>query len=351
MVCRTAFFILASMALVAACQSSRTTGAKVRIQHDDFAGAVRLAQEAIAADSADAEAWFYLGVACSHLDSVGAAYRSFQRSIELRPKDGRKREDAENNIQHNFAVHYNCGQIAYKERDYGTAAAEFDMATEADPRKTRAFYSLGVTYVALGNGDPGRYEQAIDLLQHVVAGSDSFEHYDDALATLGIAFARAGDDDAARRTFRQLIERNPAKYRAIEDVGRGYAVERRWDRAVIYLDLAAFAREQANDESANLYYEAGVAWQQLGDRDPTAGRRSAEYYEKAYQMEPDHFPLGLHVMKSWMAIREWERAALWGERYVNANPDDREAWRLLARCYNELGRREKAIRCLQRSLD
>ena len=151
-------WLLLMVFVVGGCQSVATTSAMLRNQEGNFELAIGLAKQGIQENPRDAEAYFQLGIAYSNLDSVALAYENFTTAKELDPGPKRK-ENADNNIKHNYSKHYNSGQAAFQDHDLQAASAEFTLATQADPRQSVAYYNLGVAYARLADADTNFTEQ------------------------------------------------------------------------------------------------------------------------------------------------------------------------------------------------
>ena len=91
-----------------------------------------------------------IGIAYSELDSVAQAYQHFTIAKELQPK---KAHDIANNIQSNYARHYQLGQNAFKQTNVNEAANQFLLATQADPTQSSGHYNLAVMYARLSLAD------------------------------------------------------------------------------------------------------------------------------------------------------------------------------------------------------
>lgn len=341
-----ACFVLATF-VIAGCQSVATTSAKLRNQEGNYEMAIDLAKQAIADNPQDAEAYFQLGISYSHLDSVSLAYDYFVKSMELDPK---KKDDALNNIQHNFAKHYKLGQSAYKRPDYQTAAEEFELATMADPTQSVGYFNLGVSYYKMGEElDRKYYEDAIGALDKVLELSNpSDDNYVNALSFAGKALAAVGREEEAKDRFERLIEEDPTSYEVIENIGNELLNARNWNGAAIFLEMAAEARSKIGAEDFNLFYNIGVAHYSMREEDPGAIDDAIMYYERALDIQPDEPQTIFNITVAYIAKEDYRSAIEWAERYANLNPTDVRGWQLLARCYSEVGEKDKAREAMQR---
>jgi tetratricopeptide (TPR) repeat protein len=332
--------------LISSCQSVNTTAAKLRNQEGNYEIAIDLAKKAIAENPKDAEAYFQLGISYSNLDSVALAYEHFVKSMELDPK---KINNAKNNIQHNFAKHYKLGQGAFKRGDFIGSADEFGLATQADPEQAVAYYNLGVSYSRLGKDDATYYTSAIEALDKVLELSNPNEsHYINALEVAGKCLAETGREDDALERFNRLIEEDPTSFEVIENIGNELLNNRKWKGAVVFLKMSSEARSKIGAEDFTLYYNIGAGLYNMREENPDAIDECIMYYEKALDLEPDEPQTVFNIIVAHVSKKDWASAVLWGEKYINIKQDDSKGWQLLARCYSEMGEKEKAREAMAR---
>ncbi len=342
------FSIVGVLAVIAAvgCQSVATTSAKLRNQEGNYELAISLAKEALAANPDDAEAHFQLGYSYSKLDSVALAYQEFTKAAELDPK---KKADAEDNIQSNFAKHYKLGQSAFNRSDFKVAADEFEMATLSNPTQPNAFYNLGVAYTRLAEEDSTYHEKALEAADNVLKISNPGDpNYTKALQLAGRELVDMGRAEEAVNRFQRLIDEDPASYDVIQGIGNDLLNTQKWKGAAIFLKMAAEARAKVGAEDFNLYYNIGVAEYNMRKEDPNATAEAIEYYNKALDLKPDEPTTIFNIVVAYVSEEDWSNAAIWGEKYVSVNPNDSKGWQLLARIYSEVGEKDKAREALAR---
>lgn len=338
--------ILLIAIFVYGCQSVNTTAAKLRNQEGNYEIAIDLAKKALADNPNDAQAYFQLGISYSNLDSVALAYDNFTKALKLNPK---LEKDARNNIQHNFAKHYKLGQGAFKRNDFLSSAEEFEMATFADPEQAVAYYNLGVSYSRLGRDDKEYYTKAIAALDKVLELSNPNEsHYINALEVTGKALVETGREEEALEKFNRLVEEDPTSYDVIENIGNELLNSRQWKGAVVFLKMSAEARSKIGAEDFTLYYNIGAGLYNMREEDPGAVDECIMYYEKALELEPDEPQTIFNIIVAHVSKKDWSNAVLWGEKYINVKPEDSKGWQLLARCYSEMGEKEKAREAMTR---
>jgi tetratricopeptide (TPR) repeat protein len=344
--------ILVFALFLAGCKSVQTTSAILHNQSGRYDLAIKTANEALAKNPRDAEAEFQLGVAYSYLDSVGLAYKHFKKTAEIDPN---REQDVQNNIQSNFARHYNAALNSIKDENYAGAATELERAVQADPMDEKGHFQLGTVYTRLGDASADSsaerteyYLNAINHFDNVLnLAKPSEKHYADALNYAGQVLAKSGKIDEAASRFNRLVEEDPTNYRMIEKMGYDLVDQQNWKGAALFLDLAAQARAKIGVEDFTLYYNLGVARFNLGKdgQDPASLAKAVEYYKKALVLNPDEPQTVRNVVVTYVFAENWREVAEWGERYVAVSPDDADGWRMLVRAYNEIGDKEKARRC------
>jgi tetratricopeptide (TPR) repeat protein len=344
--------IVLCVVALAGCKSVQTTSAILHNQSGRYDLAIKTANEALATNPNDPEAEFQLGVAYSYLDSVALAYTHFKRAGEIDPK---RAADVQNNIQSNFARHYNAALNSIKDEDYPKAAVELEKAVRADPMDEKGHFQLGSIYARLGDTVPDSTAERTEYYARSVTHFDKVlelakptdQHYRDALSLAGQVLAKAGKPEEAVSRFQRLVEEDPTNYRTIEKIGYDLVAEKNWKLAAEFLDLAAQARAKIGADDVTLFYNLGVANFNVGkdNNDPAALEKAVSYYEKALALSPNEPQTLRNIVVTYVFAEKWREVASWGERYVAVVPDDADGWRALTRAYNEIGDKEKARRC------
>jgi len=138
-------YILVGIAIVfmvtgiGGCKSVETTSAMLHNQTGSYDKAIENAKLGLAKNPQDAEAYYQLGYSYSKKDSMRLAYENFIKATEFDP--GRK-DLVEINIKSNWAGHYNNGLNEHQLENLKGAAKEFEMATQADPRRLKSWLRL-----------------------------------------------------------------------------------------------------------------------------------------------------------------------------------------------------------------
>jgi tetratricopeptide (TPR) repeat protein len=343
--------VAAVAVFIAGCKSVPTTSAILHNQSGRHDLAIIKANEALALNPNDAEAEFQLGIAYSKLDSVALAYTHFRKAAQIDPK---REELTQNNIQSNFARHYNAALNSLKDDDNESAAREFAKSSEADPVDPRGYSQLGTVFTRLGDRSEDS-TKANEFYNKAVASFDKVlelakpqdKQYVDALRFAGQILAKQGRAEEAASRFNRLVEEDPTSYKAIEDIGYDLVEAKDWKGAALFLELASQARTKIGADDFTLFFNLGVVYFNVGRdaKDPATLAKAVQYYEKAIALNPNDVPTVRNVMVVYVFAENWRNAAEWGERFVALSPDDIDGWRTLTRAYNELGDTEKAHRC------
>jgi len=345
-----ALVVLAATALQA---GTETTSGTIYNQNGQYAKAVEILKVAVQKDPKDAKAHYQIGFAYSNLDSVGLAYVHFVKAAELEPKMTR---DAANNIQSNYAKHYKLGQTHFARASgvtaqaaYADAAREFGLATQADPKQAGAHYNLAVAYSRMAETDSTYDDDVLAAASKVLEVADPKDpNYMRALQLTARALAAQGREAEAAAKFQPLIDADPSKYEVVEEIGNDLLKREKWKGASTFLKMAAEARSELGASDFNTYFNVGLAEFKQREANPACVDSSIVYYEKALTINSEDPNAVYNLMAAYTVKQDWSNASLVGEKYVSLSPADPNGWRLLARCYGELGDDAKASEALQR---
>jgi Tfp pilus assembly protein PilF len=342
---------LLTMALLVAATAAfaglHTRSGTVYVQNKQYNDAVRELRLAIQEDPEDAKAHFMIGVAYSYLDSVALAYEHFMKAKELDPK---KAQDCDDNIQSNYAKHYQQGQKFFQQQNVAGAAHEFEMATLASPRQSSAHYNLAVAYSRLANpADTTYYAKTLAAADKVLELTDPKDpNYLRALQLAANQLVYLGKPEEAKARLQKTIDEDPSQYTIVEEMGNDMMNRQKWAGAASFLKLAAEARVALGAEDSRLYYNIATCEYKQRKDAPGHIDEAIVYYEKALNISSDDPDTVFALMGAYAVKEDWANASIWGEKYVSLNPSNPEAWKLLARCYGELGEDDKATEALQR---
>ena len=353
--------VLTTTVLLAAATTAfaglHTRSGTVYVQNGQYTEAVRELKLAIEEDAKDEKAHFMIGVAYSNLDmkgttlmdsvaTVALAYTHFMKAKELDPKKAR---DVDNNVQSNYARHYKAGQVSFGQNDVVKAAHEFNLATQADPKQSSAHYNLAVAYSRLAQQDSTYYAKTLasaDKVLELTKPSDP--NYGHAIQLAANQLVYLGKPDEAAARLKGTLAEDPSKYPMVEEMGMDLMNRQKYAGAAEFLKLAADARATLGADDAKLLYNIATCEYRQRKDGPEHIDEAIVYYEKALNIAPDDQDSVFALMGAYAVKEDWPNASLWGEKYVSLNPSNADTWKLLARCYSELGEDDKATEALQR---
>ncbi|MFP4644950.1 MAG: tetratricopeptide repeat protein, partial [Spirochaetales bacterium] len=202
---------------------------------------------------------------------------------------------------------------AYLDLDEPETAAEyFARASDLNPDLPLANFNLARAWLEVD-----RIAESIELLEEL-AEEDPENTL--VLRTLGVAYYRGGDTNAARENFEAALEQNERDVDALYNLGVIEAEEGRYERAVDYLE-----RARDIDDGEDIARELGMVLFEL-DREQEA----QEYLSGLSELDEDA-PV-LRRLGAIAAGREaYDEAVDWYERAADADSDDPDARFELAR--------------------
>jgi tetratricopeptide (TPR) repeat protein len=210
---------------------------------DDYADAIKWLEKAVAVDSTNKDAWYYLGRAYYTVARLEEARKAFLKVIDLAPRDVK----AENNLG---LIFESSGQPATAIEAYRKAIAWQEQIPHPSEQP----------YVNLGNLllERGRAAEALALLEKAVAlaPDNAFCHM-----TLGIGYRKAGQMVPALRELKRATELDPESAVAHYQLGRLYKGMHDMDRTQAELDRAQakFDRAQAEFDRAQAEFDHAQA--------------------------------------------------------------------------------------------
>ncbi|MBN1884107.1 MAG: tetratricopeptide repeat protein [Candidatus Krumholzibacteriota bacterium] len=317
------------------CKSVETTSAMLHNQHKNYEKAIEMALLALEKNPQDAEAHFQLGISYSFTGKMRESFEEFMTAARIDPK---KTNDAENNITHNWAKHFNNGVSDYQAENLVGAAKEFDMATKSDPRAVKGWLNLAKVYHALSEEDSTYLEPAYVATDTLVSRTTpEDDEYSAVLTLAGQVMVSRGDKERALEIFDRLLLDDPANYEAVEKVGYVYLGTGEAEAAVDFLKMAVEARLKTDSESFDLYYNLGVAYYQM-----EKWFQAIDAYQSAINVSPEDQQANYSLLLTYWKGELWDEAVAQGQKYTGMFPDDPRGYQILSLSYNKKGMKMKA---------
>jgi Flp pilus assembly protein TadD len=200
----------------------------------DYADATKWLKEAVALDSNNADAWYYLGRAYYTKSRLNDARRAFEMILQLDATNAR----AENNL----------GLILETEGNATAALTAYRNSIawqKSKPEKSEQ------PYVNLGNllAEQGHPNEAIEPLEEALAlaPNNSYCHL-----TLGILYRKLGKMQQARHELTRATELEPGNATAHYQLGRVYKDMHDLDRAKAEFDRTSELQGRASSPPSHI---------------------------------------------------------------------------------------------------
>jgi tetratricopeptide (TPR) repeat protein len=249
---------------------------RARFDSQDFSGARKELEKAIALDPEHALAHRWLGVLMVREQNFSGAAEHLERALALDPglPDG----------------WMDLGAVYYLQRDLNKAGACYRAVVEAQPDSAPARGNLGIVLK-----DAGRLDEA---LVHLRRAHELDPGGPGTLRNLVSTLVEADLCEEALTVAQAQAARHPESYEA--QLFLGFAHQKLHDPSVA-LRCYEIALGMRSDD-AELYYNRGIAYQDLGRLDEAFAD-----YERTLAMRGD-FPLAqFHRALAWLLLRDYER--------------------------------------------
>ena len=189
----------------------------------DWQALLKLAQQEVKHDPANAVAWYSVGVASAHLKQYNQAVHAYREAIRNQAEYGEawhKLGVAYANLkEYDHAIHayrdalriqrdnaevwYGLGDTHYELKQYAHAIHAYREALRIQPENPNAWYKLGITY-----DDLKLYSESVQAYQETVRIQPENA---DAWHNLGVAYALLGERDKTREIYQALRKLDPAR--------------------------------------------------------------------------------------------------------------------------------------------
>jgi tetratricopeptide (TPR) repeat protein len=188
---------------------------------NDHADAIKWLEKAVAFDSKNKDAWYYLGRAYYTQSQLFKAREAFLTALQLDPRDAKS--------QNGLGLVFESDAQPAAALDAYQKAIAWD---ESNPRKSEQ------PYVNLGSLllEQGRSQDAIKPLETAVLLAPDNAY---CRQRLGAAYFRVGKIDQAQQELEKSIQLDPENAAAHYQLGKVYKVTHQLDRAIAEFDRTA----------------------------------------------------------------------------------------------------------------
>ena len=203
--------------------------------------------------------------------------------------------------------------------DWKTAETLWQSALKRAPREDSRIYY----YYAINQLDLGKYERSVELFKKALA----LHKTTDVLLALGTACAAAEKFDEAETYLKEVIESDPKRAGAYDQLAVVYRRTKRFEEAKPLYEKAI----ELQPRNAVLYNNYALYFMDLNQ--PEQARKTWEY---AVQLDPDcHFALRNLAWYHFLR-KEMDPAAHYLSRYLRRNPNDKQMRDLIPLIQSEL---------------
>jgi tetratricopeptide (TPR) repeat protein len=306
--------------------------------------ALAIAEEGIAADTANPIHYFLAGLAQVRIGMYEDAHRNFTIAQRIYPA---YELEIEPERRASWVKLYNDGTDAYDIGEVERAMAAWELATMIYDLEHEAPRNLASLYLS-----EGRYDDAIRVSEVTLAGLkkvpatrflDSTEVRERAEvslateATLGQLLLATSRFEDAEPILRRQLERDPGSVDLRADLAAALAGQGRAAAAVeIYTELLRVP----DLESARLF-ELGIALFRSQDYD-----LSSQAFGRLTQLRPSSRDVWFNYSNALFGAREWDSLAVAGARLVELDPLGENAGLITARALFEVGDTAAAVQAL-----
>jgi tetratricopeptide (TPR) repeat protein len=250
--------------------------ALVQKDADNFDGARRHLERAVAMDPRHVGAHHWLGILCARSQAYADSAKHLEQALAVDPA--------------NTEIWIDLGNVYALQREYAKAGASYRAAIAAAPDAALAHLNMGFVLKELGSS-----EEAVAHLRRAYTLAPEMEN---ALRNLVVTLIETDRCDEALAVASKAAERNPASYDA--QLSHGLAHQKLHDpvRALSCYDTALSMRA----DDAELHDNRGTAFLELG-RLPEA----IASYDRALALRPDFALAAFHRALTHLLLGDYWR--------------------------------------------
>ncbi|MEJ2566699.1 MAG: sulfotransferase [Gammaproteobacteria bacterium] len=271
-------------------------------------------------DPADAEAWFFLGIANGQLGDLAQAEACLRRAADLEP--------------FRPEIHLNLGNILNQLEKYSEAEASYRDALRLAPQMAFAHANL-----ATALQKQGRLDEALIEHQATVRLAPALP---EAHFNLGNLQKELGQLPEAEAAYREALRLNPNLAEAHDGLGSVLRRQKRYKESL-----------RAHREAVRLKPDFAVAYFNLGGLLENLGwfPNAQSAYAEAIRLKPDYIIALLKQATLFTNFGPWEQAAEYYRHVLSLDPENVEAKIGEAALLEKMGEFERAYEHVRPFLD
>ncbi len=204
------------------------------------------------------------------------------------------------------------GQFALAENQIPEAIADFRSVLVDQPNNVNVLKMLATAHLRNNEDTLAR-----ENIEKVVAATPNDEAARLDLASLML---KAGQKEQAQLQVDTLLKNNPKSVRGLEAQFKIYLTEKQWDKA----QAIAKKVQELNEKDPTGFYMAG-----LGQQAANKLEAAIEAFEKALSKKPDAIEPLNELIKTYMALKQPDKALAKLQQIVKQQPDNVIAYNLI----------------------
>jgi tetratricopeptide (TPR) repeat protein len=339
------------LVLIIGCASEELTSAKLYIQQQDWDNAEVYLVKALAVEPENPEIPYLLGdlIYGRKMEWV-KMNEMFDKALSLGADNvilqgGKVGDYVAQSREKHWVIIYNKGIGYFNEyRKSGDdkdspilqdAIEAFKTATEVNPSSGQSYGILANCLYASGDTD--------GALKAVTIGAAKDPGNFDLTMTAGKMFLAADDKESALIYYKRAVDIDPTNSLATRQLAQTY-----YDVGDKEMSLAiyegAIAKETDNNLKADLYYNLGVLYMQLGDF-----QQAEDNFSLAYDYNPNDVDALRGIAQTFENAEKWSRAEYFYRKLIDMEPENPQHYRAMARVLLRQGDTDKAQEYFDRS--
>jgi tetratricopeptide (TPR) repeat protein len=248
----------------------------------------------------------------------------------------------------------NCNDYL-QNQSWQQALDQCNQAVELNPRSVTAHYGRGSALAQMEQS-----EEALAAFQQVLAIDELNQ---DAMMHAGILAAKLGRAEDSQQFFQRYLELNPGKEQVrlqiatdLANAGDPAGALRLMDEFIRSGEASGLALEYAGHFAFSAGERLLAASGPAGDANNAESNRlynqAIRFYEQAMTARPDSLDPSVYrnIMMTHHRLGNRDRALQFGERAVQATPDDANTWLVYADVLSGASRLDEALRAFDRAI-
>ena len=297
-----------TLALSGCAKNPHLAGGILYLSQKNYDKAVKELQTAVDQEPNNGLAHLKLAMACAEVGDTKKAGQEFDKAVSL---DSKLKKDVDANRRHYWVERFNEGvRLSSQEKNYESAAKEFEKAIDLDPKDPRAYSNLAFSYAQLGKRE-------------------------EALAMFEKAATIAPDDATARKNLAAVYV----------DLGKEYFKQENYPDAVKFYEKAL----ELGSDSLTVMFQLGNCYFQTATAETSTALAKPEFekaggfYERVLRKSPDDLDAMTNLGMVKLALDQVNEAIQLLSNVAKKEPKTSEVHKLLVRAYAKTGEQELAV--------